>query len=340
MPKPPIQINLFYLSHNPYGGWANYTAHLKRSFESYGIKCNLYKIREGSKWDRERNFGYGVNYQNIGIRTALKLRGPKLITALGGHYKNEGAKLLEAGAFIVRHDPYESKFFTPPENRTIAVRKSSAKTTKGAVFIPHPYIPIKLPDPDPVDNPYERYNSAISISRIDSDKKTEMILQANRMLPENKQIVIRGFAHTSYARFYLAKKYPEFGTADGGKHRTTKLPFPKDSLYNGVRMLSDYWYSVDLSVIRGDGGGTQYTFLEAWNAETVQIVNKDWLIPGEEMKDGHNCIAVSTPEELASMFVYSISEDLHYNIRCQALYDLKRHHSPERVIPQYLEYLT
>ena len=54
-----------------------------------------------------------------------------------------------------------------------------------------------------------------------------------------------------------------------------------------------------MSTIKNDGGGSQYTFLEAIYQGCVLILHKDWINQGSLFKEGVNCLGASTPEELA-----------------------------------------
>jgi hypothetical protein len=62
---------------------------------------------------------------------------------------------------------------------------------------------------------------------------------------------------------------------------------------------------VDLSLIRHDGGGTQYTFLEAIHNNTALIMNRKWIEDVDpkyrDFKEGYNCYAVSNGQELAEI---------------------------------------
>ena len=55
---------------------------------------------------------------------------------------------------------------------------------------------------------------------------------------------------------------------------------------------------VDLSVIKGDGGGTQYTFLEAIYNECILILHKEWINKSKLFVDGYNCLAVENEYDL------------------------------------------
>ena len=56
-----------------------------------------------------------------------------------------------------------------------------------------------------------------------------------------------------------------------------------------------------MSVIKGDGGGTQYTFLEAIYQDCILILHNEWINKGDLFISGVNCIGVSNEEELATI---------------------------------------
>ena len=89
-----------------------------------------------------------------------------------------------------------------------------------------------------------------------------------------------------------------------------------------------------MSLIKGDGGGTQYTFFETWNAGTGLIIHADWLRPDDEMRPGVNCIAVDGPAELASALLTTPSDAvLAGGARTMQT------HAPQRVAPALLRAL-
>jgi hypothetical protein len=58
---------------------------------------------------------------------------------------------------------------------------------------------------------------------------------------------------------------------------------------------------VDMSAIKRDGAGTQYTFLEAIHHRCGLILNDAWFENGvEELVPEKNCLSVSNDVELAS----------------------------------------
>lgn len=70
---------------------------------------------------------------------------------------------------------------------------------------------------------------------------------------------------------------------------------------------------IDLTVLPNDGGGTQYTFLEAIHNDTALIINRKWIDDVDskycDLKEGHNCYAVSNEKELAEIISNSKNID-------------------------------
>ncbi len=71
---------------------------------------------------------------------------------------------------------------------------------------------------------------------------------------------------------------------------------------------------VDMSIIKGDGGGTQYTFLEAIYQDCVLVLHEEWVNKGSLFVSGVNCIVVSNEEELAKVMNIGIPEELYDTI--------------------------
>ena len=82
---------------------------------------------------------------------------------------------------------------------------------------------------------------------------------------------------------------------------------------------------IDMSIIKGDGGGTQYTFLEAIHQDTVLILHNDWINAGSTFKSGHNCIGISTPEELSEFIENGLSEIEYQTILMNSKKILEKH---------------
>jgi hypothetical protein len=284
-------MNLIYMARPVYGGWVSFTAHLSLKY-----KYPLFKIgsrTEGTDKDpKMREFGYGVEYQNRAPSDLPK--GKLLITAIDKTYYEYLDKLPD-DTYIVIHDPTEvnGKGKEPvlrnlPRFRVITIRESVKAFLKEnfnikSRFILHPFYeyPFKK-DSKPT--------SAVSISRIDFDKHTDIILKANKDLEDPIQIY--GAINRQYVFFKLNelgfKKYYKGG-------------FGKSFEELG-KILHDAKYVVDMSVIKHDGGGSQYTFLEAMYERCALVINRKWVEDSKtDFVDGENCYVVGGEEELVSL---------------------------------------
>ena len=104
-------------------------------------------------------------------------------------------------------------------------------------------------------------------------------------------------------------------------------------------MMTNCTYNVDMTQIKGDGGGTQYTWLEAWNAGCIPIIHDNWLLDQpDDMVPDENCIVVGSAEELAKVLS---REENH-----EKLAEMRQHcsealalHSPELIGQQYQIFL-
>lgn len=287
-------VYLFYCARPVYGGWVSFTAHLSRKYE-----LPLFKIGNKTEISKEgeaklRDYGYGVSYQNIAANDIKNLRKKILITAIDKTCY-EDLDAFPDGTYIVIHDPTEvkAKAAEPllkhlPRFKIITIRESVQTYLKETYklkskFIIHPFFEYEF---EKAKNPTE----AVSISRIDFDKHTDIILDANKHL--HNPIDIYGSINRQYVFFGL-KGYPF--------KKYYKGSFEKefDEL---SKLLKDVKYVVDMSVIKNDGGGSQYTFLEAIYQECALIINKKWV---EGMKthfqDGKNCFVIADGEELAKL---------------------------------------
>ena len=50
---------------------------------------------------------------------------------------------------------------------------------------------------------------------------------------------------------------------------------------NSNNLLNNCEYVIDMSIIKGDGGGTQYTFLEAIYQDSLLILHNEWINKGD-----------------------------------------------------------
>lgn len=329
-----MRVNLFYLSPNTTGGWVTFTAHLMEGLRQAGADPLLYKVGPRTR-EYPREFGYGEKYLAIERVDAMvevaKREGPSLIVAVAKKFREAAEDLYYMGAKLVVHDPTEYKNLPEglePKN-CILVRPSGKLYAEGARVIIHPYCPFER------DPSIERTKTCISTSRIDFDKNTAILLDANRILPTDLEIDIRGFENRLYTKFAIMPNYPEWLQSIVAYPRTKEAAF---------RLLCESKWSADMSVIKGDGGGTQYTTLEAWNAGAAVIIHQDWIRAEtedeDEMQPGINCHAVRDGEELADLLEKEDSATEEYR---QYLVEggemALRQHDAKTIAEQYLEFL-
>jgi hypothetical protein len=92
-----------------------------------------------------------------------------------------------------------------------------------------------------------------------------------------------------------------FKLNDLGFKKWYKGPFEK-SFQDLSAILEDAKYVVDMSVIKHDGGGSQYTFLEAMYERCALVINKKWVEGSKtDFVEKENCYVVGDEEELASL---------------------------------------
>lgn len=271
-----------------------FTAHLclKYDFPLFKIGNKTEASKEGTP--KMREFGYGAQYQNRAIDDLPA--GKILITAIDKSYYEYLDKLPD-GTAIVIHDPTEvtGKDVEPvlrnlKRFRVVTIRESVKvflQKTLGikSRFILHPFY----------EYPFQkvaRPTKAVSISRVDFDKHTDIIIKANDLLGATKAVEIHGAINRQYVFFKLK---------DMGFSKYYKGGFGKSFEELGA-ILKDAKYVVDMSVIKHDGGGSQYTFLEAMYEGCALVLNARW-IEGQrtDYVDGKNCYVVSTAEELARL---------------------------------------
>ena len=300
--KRTLKKNLVYMAQPIYGGWVTMTAHL-------ALKYNYPIFRIGNRTENNlRYYGYGVKYRNISIED-LKKMSNVLVTAIDKHYY-PFLEFLPKSTSIIIHDPTEVKTSEKnpntllkylPKFKVYTIRETVKKYLQEnlnikSTFLKHPFFeyPIIKGKKGP---------SAVSISRIDFDKNTDIILRANKLIHNpNDKIIIYGAENRMYVFHKLGglgfKKYYK------GKFNKTLPP----SHNSNKNILDGVKYIIDLSVIKNDGGGTQYTFLEAIYQGCTLILHKKWTnIKGSIFKNGVNCLTIETPEELANIINKNIN---------------------------------
>lgn len=322
------RIVLYYLSGNTTGGWITYTAHLVYGLRILGIRVDLLKIGNHTE-SKQRPFGYGLTYQNVSLEDAVGYSSSSVIVALQKNFRERASALLDHGAWMVVHDPAEfANLKLARTGRYITIRRAVNRRVEGSVFIPHPYLRHFRLGTRPSGKVH-----ACSIARIDFDKHTEIMLDANRRLPKSLRIQINGFENRIYSRFKLCPKYPEW--------EQSKSHYPRER-QAAADICRESKFTVDMSLIKGDGGGTQYTFMEAMDAGSVNIIHRGWILPGDEMipypEPGANCLAVSDGDELADLLKNCPGRD-DLDDLAENGEQLLEHHNPLNVAEQFIQVL-
>jgi len=297
-------LNLIYMAKPSYGGWISFTAHLSRKYNLplYKIGKRTETLKDGSP--RLRKYGYNVNYQNISIEDAIKLPNI-LITAIDKKYYTYLDEFPDE-TFIVIHDPTEVKGKSTqqvidnlPRFRVLTIRKTVQKYLMEKFniyshYLPHPFYPYKK------SNVRSKTN-AVAISRIDFDKHTDKILLANKYLPSNKQVTIYGKKNDLYVYHHLKNKMK----LNINKHYGGTFSKSFEEL---DKILKNSKYVVDLSAIKNDGGGSQYTFLEAIYQGSALILNKKWIDNlNSPFKHRYNCLVIEDEYDLVDILNNNIN---------------------------------
>ena len=334
-------MKLLYLSRSRYGGWVTFTTHLYHglvgkaptSHDRFQESEDHEVIRMTTRTENVfRDMGNFVPYKNMSDEDILELEGPILITALDKHHREVAMKLLEKGAHIVIHDPTElrnpefRKAIAP--SQVIVIRKSMLKHMPEATYVPHPYMALGTTDPLDFKQWEQRKHHAISVSRLDFDKNSHWLFEANRELPPERQIYIRGAENRMYTKNKILPKYPEY-IQDSHREEEDRALYKLD-FRGAVNLCRTARFMTDFSVIQGDGGGTQYTFLEAIDAGTICLLHREWIRPKDAMidhGDNQNCISFEKWEQLAWFLDGRTPSSTATFIRTNAIKLLQKHNA-------------
>ena len=286
--------SILYLAKPTYGGWVTFTVHL-----SLLKQAPIYKICKRSE-KKTRDFGYNLKYQNLSLDDFKKKQSKVLIAALDKNYYH----LLPhfKNSYLVLHDPTEIK----PNNenihkyindyKIITIRETMQKFLLNqqikSKLLYHPYVPIS----DLVPLKEKRKYKTVSISRIDYDKNTDILLKANNYLLS--PIEIYGKKNDRYVFLKLKDLDPMVQDYPSSNYKGN---FSK-SFIDLANILIPAKFVVDLSKIKNDGGGTQYTFLEAIDFNCALILHEDWVKNGiTEFINGYNCFTVKDENDLVEL---------------------------------------
>jgi hypothetical protein len=314
------EVLLFYLAKPKYGGWATFTCHLHKGLSALGYKPFI--IKQSNKTEKKsRDYGRKTLYQNLSTQDIIQAskKYPCIITAVDKTYYETAATLLAGNTPIVIHDPTELKqpiTELTTKAKVITIRESMLKHIPHSTYLPHPYhAKTKL-------QTNTNRKPAVSLSRIDFDKHTEIIIEANKSLAT--PIDIYGYMNTIYSHFKLDAINPDW---KNNYHGT----FTADNLWEATDIATRYERVVDMSVIKKDGGGTQYTFLEAANAGAHLILNEGWQPTGLLADYAHT---TQDHNQLKQLCEQQLPD------RTQQAQQLLAHHNAKAIAKRYCETLS
>ena len=331
MSKP---IALFFMPRSFGGGTTSYTAHLYEGMRLAGYEPTVYRVKERGETDRPRPFAKydGVTYRNVDSKTALAIvrRVPSLMTApCNSRYLEFDptimSRMMRAGMRVTVHDPSELVNYDERPEGAFCVRPAMKKLLKSAKFIPHPFVR-EYGDERHVSRDREFY--AVSVARVTFVKRTELILEANESLSRERRVVLRGFENRVYTRFKVMPRFSRYRQGLTGFHHAWG---------SGSRECARGHYAVDFSWFAEDGGGSQYTFMEAWDAGTANVVHEDWLRYRGEMVHDKNCVGVKGSAGLVELLK---NGRLPNPRMMERGYDALRTHDPVSVARAYYRELT
>jgi len=339
MSEQSIDVNLVLLNPNKYGGTITYTAHLYHGLKLAGYNPMIYRV--GKKLGNIKDFGYGCEQRNAPVEYIAQLSGHTLVAAcIGKEYEGPTRYLLGQGAFITIHDPNDLGNFSSTEwtdsRRIIIIRKNNTRICPNATFIPHPFVRHL----DGFTFTYPRLKLAVTLSRLGAIKRTKWIVEANRRLKAKSQIWLRGYDDRFFTfnafirpRADGSRKYPEF-KQDSELPDHLKMTFGKE-MGTAQEIASQATYLVDLTEIKGDGGGTQYTLLEAMDAGCCLILNRAWVTPDGIWKPDVNCLAVGSSDELIDCLETERSES-EIRSMVRKSYNIMVNHDARKIAEQYI----
>lgn len=317
-------INIVYLAKPVRGGWPTYTAHLAYGLQAAGHNVQLWKQSKHTE-DHTRPFGRGLRYRNASKEFLAELaRQEKThIAAAEASSATAVKELLAAGATITIHDPTELKGGMPAalaetNAPVVVIRSSVASYIHKNVgmfpvrFVRHPYWRMVGPR-------YEGERShAVAFSRLDWDKGSHYIVHANVVLDREHQVQMYGHENRLYTHHKLTEIDPDW-------RRNYSGMWPVDDLWSGVKIAERARVAVDMSAIKGDGGGTQYTFLEAIDAGCLLMLNQQWLTMDPGANEMLTAALFVDPERLAD----ALTDPLPV-LRAESL--LERHEAKARAL--------
>ena len=329
------QLPLFFLTDVSHGGFVSYTAHLVKSLKDVGVDARVYRRGKGGSF---RKWSHGVMSATVPLEQMVsEFRGAGAGVIVCGYWKSHSEEieaLLSEGAALVLHDPTEMsepmmRCVEKNQSQVIVIRKANIDnvTQRGVTnvsLVPHPYYG------EVARHQGKRSRRAVTIGRIDFDKNQDVVAAAFDALPVRVRMscAMYGALNGICGHHHLDQVSPSWrGYWKGTFPKTATAP---------IRISETADYVVDMSAICGDGGGTQYTFFEAWEAGAVLVVNSEWIRDGEEMKPGVNCLSASGSGELADILARK-PDAAGWAVLNSGADETMRLHAPKRIATEFLK---
>lgn len=271
-----LKNKLFYLSNSQYGGWVSFSYHLCKILK----ESHIIKIKD--TFNGGGVFYNDVNYKNIKKKAVNHFINPIILAVDKAHYSY--LKYFNNASIII-HDPTELSSEVidfAKKNRVYTIRKTVHELLL-KLNIPNEFL----------KHPFYQYDKFVckkkanrSLSRVDFDKNTDIICKANQL---GANIEIYGYKN----HIYYFHKLKQLGFDNYYKGYYSKNMNDISKLYAETKFL------IDLSTIKNDGGGTQYTFLEAEYHKCGLILHQNWCnVNNSVYKNNVNCYTVNNEYEL------------------------------------------
>lgn len=305
--------NIVFLNRYNMGGTFSFTAHLVNVLGNNDILIRPTENPNGRLEKKTRYFGWGIDYLNIpypALRTFDKLflsviawdsdwihpflsklaetRKMKLVI----HHPKEIRKSMVDNQIL---EKMEQIITIRPSLRDFVESKFGDKLKNPVKVLTHPFYSSVLR----ISN---QKQGVVNITRVANEKNIDMIYYVNKKLnDESKRVKFYGsYQGMDVFRMFNGDKE----TVNDFKNNHFMGGFDKE-FESTNSILRDKKFMIDLTIIKADGGGTQYTFLEAIDNHCCIILHRNWIesVPQDQriFIEGYNCLAVSTKDELLSL---------------------------------------
>lgn len=284
------------------GGWEATVRHLYKSFQLAGVPADIWCIENKrlnylpvkhltiESLDKLNDYTavHVIIPQALKAKDYLLLRGIKRPLFITFHDTSEIKKCKTLIAMLKDKLPAKLIFFRQ------AMVDHFGRLGLNGVVVPHPYVR----DNEAIDYNAKR-NIVISTCRVDFDKHNDIFLRAMPKIDGDC------YVHTGYIQWLYSRQIGFDKTAPYYQGKFGFTIEERTRVYGTAKIL------VDLSTIAEDGGGMQYTFLEAMDYGLLPILNADWLKTYDE-KVLQTCLFVKDEHELVTEANLMLADDFNY----------------------------